>query len=99
MMIGEQDLPRCICANFIPPQRPTAPSNCQVYIPIETLSDDDKQILTVAQSDLQTFGFNQGRADLSRFIKKTQIFSSELQMKIYPVLKPKQYFAIYQSWM
>ena len=52
MMIGEQDLPWCIHSNFIPSQRPTTPSNCQVYIPIETLSNGDEQILTVAQLDL-----------------------------------------------
>ena len=33
MMIGEQDLPRCICANFIPPQRPTAETQLSSRVP------------------------------------------------------------------
>jgi hypothetical protein len=81
-----------------PLRRPPVPQGSRFYIPIEILVDGDLTVLGEAQASLESFGFDRKRAQLSTFFQDTQIFTSKLQSKIYPVLKPFAYFAIYQDW-
>ena len=68
------------------------------WVPVEFFTHDDKTNLIEVQSHLRRFGFHETPADLARYIQANDVFSTELQMKIYPVLQPSEFYGIYQSW-
>ena len=84
--------------NVYPFQSPPIPSDGRFYIPIEVTSNADVKSLNVMQAVLEEFGFGGPLSRLAYFIHTSPHFAAVLSSKIYPVLYPTEYYAVYQTW-
>ena len=89
---------RCDLFNIYPFRSPSIPNDGRFYIPIEVTSDTDRKSLDAMQTALEDFGFEEPLISIASFIYTSALFTAVLSSKIYPVLAPAQYLAVYQTW-
>lgn len=75
-----------------------SPSSGRFCIPVEIKTEGDKQALSAMQSALVDFGIDKPTSALARFINSSKVFEAVLQTRIYPILRPDEYFGIHQTW-
>jgi hypothetical protein len=80
-------------------QSPAIPNDGWFCVPIEVTSGADVVSLNAMQTALEAFGLQEPFNKIVCFIYKNPTFAAPLSSKIYLVLIPVKYFAIYQTWM